>query len=101
MIDRRVVVASSKDGLAAAILVAATESGLLLRLKSDTRVALKPNFTYPCHKAGVTTSPAMIRETVRLLREVTSRIAIVESDGGYGSWSAHDAFHGHGLQTLR
>jgi uncharacterized protein (DUF362 family) len=43
----------------------------------------------------------MIRETVRLLREATSHIAIVESDGGYGSWSAHDAFHGHELHALR
>jgi uncharacterized protein (DUF362 family) len=76
------------------------ESEVLTRIRSDTRVALKPNFTYPYHKPGVTTSPAMIYETVRILRETTSHIAIVESDGGYGLWSAQEAFHGHGLQAL-
>jgi uncharacterized protein (DUF362 family) len=100
MSDRRVVVASSRSGLAPAIHGAATESGLLGRIRPDTRVALKPNFTYPRHKPGVTTSPEMIRETVRLLRQATSHVAIVESDGGYGSWSAQEAFHGHELHPL-
>ena len=51
--------------------------GLLERITETTRVALKPNFTYPYYKPGVTTSPVFIRETVRILRERTSHITIV------------------------
>ncbi len=91
----------SADRLDQAIEVAVRETGLFDGVTDSTRVALKPNLTYPYYKAGVTTSPAFIRETVRLLRERTAHIAIVESDGGYGAWQASDAFAGHGLYALR
>lgn len=58
---------------------------------------MKPNLTYPFYKPGVTTSPELIRETVRVLTDYTRAIAIVETDGGYGAWNAEDAFAGHGL----
>jgi len=76
-------------------------TGLLERVTSSTRVALKPNFTYPYYKPGVTTSPQVIRETVKILREFTAHIAIVETDGGYGAWRADEAFIGHALYEMR
>jgi uncharacterized protein (DUF362 family) len=64
---------------------------------ADARVSIKPNFTYPTYKAGVTTSPAMLEALVRALRARTKHINIVESDGGCGAWRAEEAFQGHGV----
>jgi uncharacterized protein (DUF362 family) len=61
---------------------------------------LKPNLTYPYPRPGVTTSPLVMRETVRVLREYTPYIAVVETDGGYGVWSATEAFSSHDLYCL-
>jgi len=55
-------------------------------IKSGARVAIKPNFTYPFHKPGVTTTPRMIEELVAIVRERTDCIRIVEADGGSNSW---------------
>jgi uncharacterized protein (DUF362 family) len=75
--------------------------GILASLNADSRVALKPNLTYPYHRPGITTSPAVLRSTVRVLRDYTAHIAIVETDGGYGAWKATEAFNGHQLYDLR
>jgi uncharacterized protein (DUF362 family) len=74
--------------------------GLLDRLIHSPRVVLKPNFTYPYYKPGVTTSPLMISAAAKILREYTPHIAIVETDGGYGAWKASEAFFGHGMNLL-
>jgi uncharacterized protein (DUF362 family) len=66
----------------------------------STRVAIKPNLTYPFYKPGVTTSPRMLRALVSALREYTSQIVIVESDGGSNAWTAAEAFGGHGIPEL-
>jgi uncharacterized protein (DUF362 family) len=87
--------------LNAAIRAALDGAGVLARIKPGARVALKPNFTHPVFKQGVTTSPQVIRETVRVLKDFTTHVAIVESDGGYGAWSATDAFAGHELAALQ
>jgi len=99
--ERRVVLLKINNDLTAVVRSALVQTGLLERVTSSTRIALKPNFTYPYYKPGVTTSPQIIRETVKLLREYTSHIAIVETDGGYGAWKAVSAFAGHGLYELR
>jgi hypothetical protein len=52
------------------------------------------------YKPGVTTSPQVIRAAVKILREFTPHIAIVETDGGYGAWQASEAFAGHGMNSL-
>jgi len=67
---------------------------------TDTRVSIKPNYTYPCYKPGVTTSPAVLEAAVRVLRDYTPHIRIVESDGGSVAWSAEQAFSGHGVPEL-
>jgi uncharacterized protein (DUF362 family) len=97
---RRVALFDAGSEPSAAIRDALTWCGILERISITTRVAIKPNLTFPFPKAGVTTSPAVIRETVKLLRQLTSHLAIVESDGGYGAWSADEAFRGHGLHDL-
>src|ERR1017187_5266294 len=76
------------------------EAGILGRINPDTRIALKPNLTYPYFKPGVTTSPEVIRATVKVLRDHSKHISIVETDGGYGAWSAKEAFEGHGMFSL-
>ena len=97
----RVTVANTERGLAHAVQSTMVDSGLLDRVSTETRVALKPNLTYPFHRPGVTTSPAVIREVVRVLREHTSHIAVVETDGGYGAWQATEAFKAHGIYELQ
>jgi uncharacterized protein (DUF362 family) len=69
-------------------------------ISSSTRIAIKPNFTYPWYKPGVTTSPQVLRAVVAALKDYTSHIMIVESDGGSNAWSAAQAFEGHGVPTI-
>jgi len=98
---RRVFVQKIESVLEEAVLESMREAGLLERIIYSSRVVLKPNFTYPYYKPGVTTSPQVLLATVKVLREYTSHIAIVETDGGYGAWQAAEAFAGHGLYHLR
>jgi uncharacterized protein (DUF362 family) len=99
--QRRVELVHQRGSLDDEIRQALTGARLLEQVRPDTRVALKPNLTYPYHKHGVTTTPEFMRAAVRVLREHTNRIAIVETDGGYGAWAADEAFRGHGLYDLR
>lgn len=101
MSGRRVILRSSQRNLNEAVGSALEESGILSRISRTTRVAIKPNLTYPYYRRGVTTSPDVIRETVQILSNYTDSIAIVESDGGYGAWTATEAYAGHGLYRLR
>jgi uncharacterized protein (DUF362 family) len=98
---RRVAVASNRGDTAAAVREAVDKSGILAGLTASSRVSIKPNFTWPSYRPGITTSPEVIRELVRVVRDYTTRIAIVESDGGYGMWSATQAFAGHGLEAIQ
>jgi len=100
-VSHRVALSKIEQDLSLAIRSAIRGAGLLENVTSSTRVALKPNFTYPYYKPGVTTSPSIIRETVKILREYTAHIAVVETDGGYGAWQAIAAFAGHGLYEIR
>ncbi|MBT9164998.1 MAG: hypothetical protein DDT23_01009 [candidate division WS2 bacterium] len=69
-------------------------------IKAESKVFIKPNFTYPRYKEGVTTSPDVIEALIKILRDVTPHIVIGESDGGYYSWKAEDAFKGHGIDII-
>lgn len=99
--EKRVAVLADHPGeLDAIVANALAEVGILQTISARTRVALKPNLGYPDPIPGVTTSPAMIRATVKALRKLTEHICIVESDGGYGAWSATEAFERHGLMDI-
>lgn len=63
-------------------------------------VCLKPNFTIPRHRPGVTTSPRLLRALVSILRTRTDHILICESNGGMDSFTAEEAFEGHGVYDL-
>ena len=65
-----------------------------------SHVFIKPNLTWVSHLPGVTTSPAFLEALVEVVRERTRKITIGESDGGYNSFKANDAFRGHGLDQL-
>lgn len=99
--ERRVALFEQEEDLRGTIRAALDACGILERVSRTTRVALKPNLTYPYYKAGVTTSPEVVRATVQVLKEYTDQIAIVETDGGYGAWMAVEAFAGHGFYELR
>ena len=100
MTPRRVSLLPRGDDPLAVMRAVLEQVGLLARIGPATRVALKPNLTYPHYRPGVTTSPAFVRDAVCILREHTMHVAIVESDGGYGAWSATEAFRGHGLTAI-
>lgn len=69
-------------------------------IPSGATVFLKPNLTWREPTPGVTTRPEFIAAVVGVLRERTSRIIIGESDGGYHSFRAEEAFAGHRLYEL-
>lgn len=69
-------------------------------VERNARLAIKPNFTYPRYKQGVTTSPALLEALVRVFSARTGHISIVESDGALRAWTAEEAFRAHGLEEL-
>jgi uncharacterized protein (DUF362 family) len=99
-LQRRVSCVGIGEDLRRAVKSALEGSGILARVTDTTRVAIKPNFTYPYYKPGVTTSPRVIRACVEEILERTSHVRIVETDGGYGLWTAKEAFAGHGVDIL-
>src|SRR3989449_5059065 len=71
--------------------------GLDKDLSESAKVFVKPNFTYPRPVRGVTTSREMLEETLSLLSESGAEVFVGESNGGYGSFTAAEAFAGQGL----
>lgn len=69
-------------------------------INSHSRVFIKPNFTFPHYRQGVTTSPEVLRSLLELLKSKAGSIVIGESDGGNNSFKAEDAFAGHGAPQM-
>jgi len=69
-------------------------------IQSDSRVFIKPNFTYPYYREGITTSPEILRVLCRILKDRCDQIIIGESDGGNRSYTADIAFKGHGVDKI-
>ncbi len=67
---------------------------------SDSKVFIKPNFTYPYYKEGITTSPEVLRALCGILKDRCDQVIIGESDGGNHSYKADDAFKGHGVDGI-
>lgn len=70
-------------------------------IQKNSRVFIKPNFTFPTYKPGVTTSPQFLETLVKVLKSRSSNITIGETDGGYYAWKAEKAFQGHNLYNLK
>jgi uncharacterized protein (DUF362 family) len=71
--------------------------GLTEELSATRKIFVKPNFTFPRPVPGVTTSPEMLEDTLKLLLETGAEVFVGESNGGYGSFTAAEAFAGQGL----
>jgi uncharacterized protein (DUF362 family) len=69
-------------------------------IKSDTKVFVKPNFTLPFFKPGVTTHGSVIEATLAVLKDRASEVLIGEADGGYGSYTAEYALTNHGIPDI-
>jgi uncharacterized protein (DUF362 family) len=64
------------------------------------RIAVKPNLTWIDPRPGVTTSLEVMREVLTALAGAGNEISIVESNGGYGTFSADDSLTRHGFRDL-
>ncbi len=66
----------------------------------NTRVFVKPNFTFPSYQEGVTTNPEFLKCVLELLRSRANKVILGESDGGNRSFKAEEAFKGHGMYQI-
>jgi len=69
-------------------------------VKTDSTVFVKPNFTYPYYKKGITTTPELLEELLSFLKGRARRVIVGESDGGNHSFTADDSLTGHGIPEI-
>src|SRR2546427_8980712 len=96
-LDARVYLGSSTANREQELRAAFEYIGLDKELSTPRKVFVKPNFTFPRPVPGVTTSPDMLEDTLALLIEKGAEVFVGESNGGYGSFTAAEAFTGQGL----
>lgn len=64
------------------------------------RVAIKPNLTWIDPRPGVTTGLEVLELVAASLVSAGNQVVIVESNGGYGTFTADAAFERHGLREM-
>lgn len=69
-------------------------------LHNDSTIFIKPNFTYPFYKEGITTNPLLLKELLGILKDRAGKVILGESDGGNHSFTADQAFKGHGMPEI-
>jgi uncharacterized protein (DUF362 family) len=69
-------------------------------VKKDSVVFVKPNFTFPRYKEGVTTNPELLKRLLEIVRDRCSNVFLGESDGGNHSFKAEEAFTGHQMYEI-
>jgi len=69
-------------------------------VKRDSSVFVKPNFTYPEYRKGITTSPHLLRTLLEILKDRAKRVVLGESDGGNRSFSGSDSIKGHDMYEI-
>ena len=69
-------------------------------IKNDSTIFIKPNFTFPFYKEGITTNPLVLQHLLGLLKDKVDRVIVGESDGGNRSFTANQAFKGHGMHEI-
>jgi uncharacterized protein (DUF362 family) len=90
-----------KQGYSPVLLKGFEWLGLQARLKPGTRVAVKPNLTFPTYRPGVMTNPSLIEALVEVLLDYSCDVTIVESDsGGYNRFSIDEVFDATGITRL-
>lgn len=70
------------------------------QVKKDSTVFIKPNFTFPYYKEGVTTSPELLKNLLEIIKHRTDNVILGESNGGNHSFTADDAFKGHNMHKI-
>jgi len=69
-------------------------------IKKDTKVFVKPNFTVPFPKLGVTTNSYLLETTLNLLKNRADEVYVGESDGGDQSFTAEYSLKNHGIPAM-
>ena len=70
------------------------------QVKKESTVFIKPNFTFPYYKEGITTNPELLRNLLGIIKDRANNVILGESDGGNHSFSADDAFKGHNMHEI-
>jgi uncharacterized protein (DUF362 family) len=69
-------------------------------IKRDTRVFVKPNYTLPFFKPGVTTNDHVVEALLGVLKDRASEVFVGEADGGNNSFTAQYSLEGHGVPEM-
>ncbi len=69
-------------------------------IDKNSKVLVKPNFTFPYYKEGVTTNPDLLKSLLEILKSRTNAVVLGESDGGNHSFRADEAFAGHNMYQI-
>lgn len=69
-------------------------------VKKDSVVFVKPNFTFPRYREGITTNAWLLKCVLELIRSRSGDVTLGESDGGYNSFKAEAAFEGHHMYEI-
>src|SRR5437879_4950517 len=96
-LDARVYLGSSTANREKDLRAAFEYIGLNKELSVPRKIFVKPNFTFPRPISGVTTSRDILESILRLLVKRGAEVFVGESNGGYGSFTAAEAFTGQGL----
>lgn len=76
-------------------------TGLARQIKSNDKVFLKPNLTYPFYRPGVMTHPDAVEAAIVAIKNYTSNIIIGDGDsGGYNRFSMEEVYREIGLYRL-
>lgn len=71
------------------------------RITAGTRIAIKPNLTFPTFRKGVMTNPEAIEGLIEYLKNFTDNLVICESDsGGYNPFSMDEVFTATGIAEM-
>lgn len=98
---KNIFLASLDGGYESTVRSALEWLGLTDTIRPETRIAIKPNLTYPEYRRGVMTNPAALAAVLSVLRPYTRHLTVVESDsGGYNRFSMSTVFEKTGIAEL-
>lgn len=63
-------------------------------------IFIKPNFSFPSIRPGVTTTKEVLAAAIQVFTELHARVIVGESDGGYGAYKIEQAFEAFDLVSL-
>lgn len=100
MVDEHLVYVSKITNLKEDVLKSLEFINWKERVETDSTVFIKPNFTFPYYREGITTNPELLKTLLEIIKNRADRVIVGESDGGNHSFSADDAFKGHGMYEI-